>query len=164
MPTHVSRLSFKDKDTSRDNLRNGPRLEGPGTSECSEAELYGPFQGGASGRFGQGSLTHDYTPEEQPPLSLPKFQIVDQEMARHTAHCVKVPQFHGRLTDAQQQYRIDNFIQMPGTLLSILFMKYTANSTPQPHTSHYFARQERSRAERYRTAASRHLIARSAGK
>lgn len=176
MPTHVSRLSFKDKDTSRDNLRNGPRLDGPGTSECSEAEIYGPFQGGASGRFGHGTLNLLDTPEEQPPLSLPKFQIVDQERARHTAHCLRVPQFPrlgdkfiARGLDSMQiEYRIANRQThgIPGTQLSLWFMEYTANSTPQPQPNpcRYFARAEQSRAERQRTAATRYLIARSAGK
>jgi hypothetical protein len=167
MPTHTSRLSPRDRGTSRDNLHNGPRLEGPGTSECSEAEIYGPFQGGASGRFGHGTLNMTDTPEEQPPLTLPRFVIVDQETARHTAHCMRVPQFHGRLTDAQQQYRIDHRQHggLPGTQLCIWFMEYTEGSTPQPQPNpcRYFARAEQSRAERLRTASTRNLIARSAG-
>ena len=168
MPTHVSRLSFKDRGTSRDNLHNGPRLDGPGTSDRTEEELHGPFQRGASGRFGQGSLTHDYTPQPQPPLTLPRVEVVDQETARHTARCLKVPQFHSRLDSDQIEYSIAHRQTqgIPGTQLCIWFMEYTANSTPQPQPNpcHYFARAEQSRAERQRTAATRYLIARSAGK
>lgn len=175
MPTHTSRLSPKDRGTSRDNLHNGPRLEGPGTTQYSEAEIYGPFQGGAAGRFGHGTLDLTTTPEEQPPLTLPVLEIVAQGRARHTARCLKVPQFPrlgdefiARGLDSMQiEYRIAHRQTqgIPGTQLCIWFMEYTANSTPQPQPNpcRYFARAEQSRAERCRTAATRYLIARSGG-
>ena len=152
MPTHVSRLSFKDRGTSKDNLHNGPRLEGPGTSDRTEEELHGPFQRGASGRFGHGTLDLTTTPEEQPPLTLPRFVIVDQDTARHESHCVRVPQFHSRLDADQVEYRIANRQTqgIPGTQLCLWFMEYTEGSTPEQatHTSRYFAVLAANRAAR----------------